>query len=91
LRENGLTHSLKKDKSQAKKKRKADAVVDGSGDGKKRDEDSKNRKAEHIKSTKADISARVSGINNAMTASLTAKVLEEQEERNKRRKLAAAR
>ncbi|KAH8902210.1 hypothetical protein BR93DRAFT_887608 [Coniochaeta sp. PMI_546] len=91
LREKGLTHSLKKDKSQSKKKRKADAEVDGLGDAKKRDQDSKNHKAERNKSTKADISARLSGINNAMTASLTAKVLEEQEERNKRRKLAAAR
>ncbi|OIW24765.1 hypothetical protein CONLIGDRAFT_106277 [Coniochaeta ligniaria NRRL 30616] len=91
LRESGLTHSLKKDKSQGKKKRKADAGVEGLGDGKERDEDSKNRKAGRSKSTKTDISARVSGINNAMTAALTAKVLEEQEERNKRRKLAAAR
>jgi hypothetical protein len=92
LRESGLTHSLKKDKSQGKKKRKADGV-DASSDSKKKkkDEDIKARKAEHNRSTKDDISSRLSGINNPMTASLTAKVLAEQEEHNKRRKLAAAR
>jgi hypothetical protein len=93
LREGGLTHSLKKDKSQGKKKRKADDRVDTSGDSKKKkkDEDIKAPKAEHNRSTKDDISSRLSGINNPMTASLTAKVLAEQEEHNKRRKLAAAR
>jgi len=40
--------------------------------------------------SKSESNSRVSGINNAMTASLTARVLAEQEERNKRRKLTAA-
>lgn len=82
LRAKGLTHSLKKDKSSSKKKRKADeANGTRSATG---EEDT-------VKATpKSATSHRVSGINNAMTASLTAKVLAEQEERNKRRKLAAA-
>lgn len=93
LRESGLTHSLKKDKSQGKKKRKAQDGVDASADSKKKrkDEDVASGKAEQSKSSRDDISSRISGINNPMTASLTAKVLAEQEEHNKRRKLAAAR
>lgn len=93
LRENGLTHSLKKDKSQGKKKRKVQDGEEASTDSKKKrkDQDAKSGKAEHGKSSKDDISNRISGINNPMTASLTAKVLAEQEEHNKRRKLAAAR
>ncbi|AEO64498.1 7435a169-13af-4247-9190-30c959f5c4b4 [Thermothielavioides terrestris] len=93
LRAKGLTHSLKKDKNNGKKKRKAEeATGDGPGrlnesarDGRE-DEDGATTKA----ASKVDISSRVSRINNAMTASLTARVLAEQEERNKRRKLAAA-
>ncbi|GAB1316206.1 Replication termination factor 2 [Madurella fahalii] len=85
----GLTHSLKKDKSAGKRKRKGnEADVDGTAQSDK----SKDPRRETEKITKApskpDISSRVSGINNAMTASLTARVLAEQEERNKRRKLA---
>ncbi|KAK5654318.1 hypothetical protein OQA88_7496 [Cercophora sp. LCS_1] len=79
LKASGLSHSLKKDKSASKKKRKA---------GEQNGEDG----AEKKKGTKSKgdaIASRVSGINNPMTASLTAKVLAEQEERNKRRKLAA--
>lgn len=80
LRARGLTHSLKKDKSNGKKKRKAE---EANGDGA--------TKAERTAKTasKPDTSSRVSGINNAATASLTARVLAEQEERTKRRKLAA--
>ncbi|KAM7201609.1 Rtf2 RING-finger domain containing protein [Naviculisporaceae sp. PSN 640] len=77
LKEKGLTHSLKKDKSAGKKKRKADAVK----------EDDKAEKP----AKKREKDSRLSGINNPMTASITAKVLAEQDEQNKRRKLAAAR
>jgi hypothetical protein len=91
LRADGLTHSLKKEKKNGKKKRKAEeangdeAVQPGESKGAGRDND---RTAKAL--SKPDISSRVSGINNAMTASLTAKVLAEQEERNKRRRLAAS-
>ncbi|KAI5919559.1 Rtf2 RING-finger-domain-containing protein [Camillea tinctor] len=84
----GLTHSLKKDKAASgdkkKKKRKAENGTE-EGDG---TEVKKSKKEKDSKSTKKnDISSR---INNSMTASLTAKVLAEQEEMNKRRKMAAA-
>ncbi|KAG7286391.1 hypothetical protein NEMBOFW57_008700 [Staphylotrichum longicolle] len=91
LRAKGLTHSLKKDKSNGKKKRKAD---EENGDGTIKS-DKANKRAQRADETaakgslKPENNTRVSGINNAMTASLTAKVLAEQEERNKRRKLAA--
>ncbi|KAK3316632.1 Rtf2 RING-finger-domain-containing protein [Apodospora peruviana] len=87
LKTKGLAHSLKKDKGSGKKKRKAEAPPNGDGNAKV----GKEAKKQASKASKADISSRVSGINNAMTASLTARVLAEQEERNKRRKLAAAR
>lgn len=77
LKAKGLTHSLKKGKSD-KKKRKADEASNGEKEntaGKKKEKKSKDNKG---------IDSR---INNPMTASLTAKVLAEQEERNKRRKL----
>ncbi|PSR84347.1 Rtf2 RING-finger-domain-containing protein [Coniella lustricola] len=83
LRAQGLTHSRKADKSNKKKKRKAgESGTDGAEDTKGRPKEAKRQKA--------DTTGRSGGINNPMTASLTAKVLAEQEERNKRRKLASA-
>jgi hypothetical protein len=76
LKAKGLSHNLKKDKSNGKKKRKA--------------EDAKEEKKEAKEKAKKEAS-KSGNINNPMTASLTAKVLAEQEERNKKRKLAAAR
>ncbi|KAF5241866.1 hypothetical protein FANTH_8941 [Fusarium anthophilum] len=73
LKSQGLTHTLKKDKSEKKKKRKGDDVE-------KEDKAAKDQKSDD---------ARISGINNEFAASLTAKVLAEQDERNKRRKLVA--
>jgi hypothetical protein len=91
LRESGLSHSLKKDKSQGKKKkRKAEGALEDSTNG-ENDGKAKKSKQEPSKTAKADASSRASGINNPMTASLTAKVLAEQEKANKQRKLAAAR
>ena len=94
LREKGLTHSLKKDKSAGKKKkRKAGDAENGDA----AQEDGAESKTEgHPPSKAAKLSKgsdtkRASGINNPMTASLTARVLAEQEERNKQRKLAAVR
>lgn len=93
LRERGLTHTKKPDKSgKKKKKRKAEEKEAGSAKG-----DDKNggllnaaRQSKAAKINTTDAPSRVGGINNAMTASLTAKVLAEQEEMNKRRKLASA-
>lgn len=71
LKEAGLTHSLKKAPGSKKRKKNAEDVP-----------------VEAKVSSKNGTTAPVSsGIKNAATASLTAKVLEEQEERNKRRKL----
>lgn len=82
LRARGLTHSKKKDKSEKKKKRKAE-------EGNETNEDVRN--GETVKKiAKSSKAGRAGGINNPMTASLTAKVLAEQEERNKRRKMASA-
>ncbi|KAL0265398.1 Replication termination factor 2 [Diplodia seriata] len=71
LKEKGLTHSLKK--AAGGKKRK-----NGGGD----DKDGKATKKE-----KKEKKAAADGIKNSATASLTARVLAEQEERNKRRKI----
>ncbi|KAI1497942.1 DUF602-domain-containing protein [Biscogniauxia marginata] len=81
----GLTHSLKKDKGAGKKKRKVEdttAKENGANGGDKKLK--KDKDGGGAKATKNDISSR---INNTMTASLTAKVLAEQEELNKRRKM----
>jgi len=86
LRSSGLAHSLKKDKSLGnKKKRKPDDK-----DGKDTEDTEKEKGNDKGKVVKSNVSSRLSNINNPMTASLTAKVMAEQEERNKRRKLAAA-
>ncbi|KAF5000031.1 hypothetical protein FGRMN_2041 [Fusarium graminum] len=77
LKSQGLTHTLKKDKSEKKKKRKGDDVKE------------EEKAANVTKETKKTEDARISGINNSFAASLTAKVLAEQDERNKRRKLVA--
>lgn len=77
LRAASLTHTLKKDKSEKKKKRKGDEMKENNEDREKR----------HNGAKKED--SRISGINNSLAASLTAKVLAEQDERNKRRKIVA--
>ncbi|KAI0453709.1 Rtf2 RING-finger-domain-containing protein [Xylaria acuta] len=82
LRSLGLTHNLKKDKSAGKKKRKAAEEFDNGTNGDNRAAQEKKQKKDQD-----DISSR---INNSMTATLTAKVLAEQDERNRQRKLAAA-
>ncbi|KAI0969629.1 Rtf2 RING-finger-domain-containing protein [Xylaria arbuscula] len=89
LRSAGLAHNLKKDKAAGGKKKRKAAEEDGSRslengtDGNKK----VTQKEKKQKRDRDDISSR---INNSMTATLTAKVLAEQEERNKQRKLAAA-
>ena len=101
LRALGLTHTLKKDKSggSGKKKRKAAAVTAATNaegaapaavDKARREEQGTGSQAETRKNgTGAGNGNGISSrINNSATASLTARVLAEQEERNKRRKLA---
>lgn len=83
LQAEGLAHSLKKDKKSGKKKRKRGEE----GKAENGDEKGANGDKEAKAARKDD---RVSGINNARTSSLTAKVLAEQDEINKRRKMVAA-
>ncbi|KAL5606495.1 hypothetical protein BROUX41_002901 [Berkeleyomyces rouxiae] len=81
-----LTHSLKKDKSQAKKKSKKDKIAKtGTVASEARGE---KRKATEEPRSRTD--KRISGINNPMAAAITSKVLAEQDEQ-KRRRLAASR
>jgi hypothetical protein len=78
------THALKKMKADKaeKRKRKAEEVYNGEGTPKE-----KKTKSEGDKIEKAQKDGRVTGINNALAASLTAKVLAEQDIRDRRRKL----
>ena len=78
MKSQGLTHSLKKAPGAGKKRKKAAAVEEATvAEGPvEPNTQSKSEKPE-------------SNIKNADTASLTAKVLAEQEMRNKRRKLGA--
>ncbi|KAI1189763.1 Rtf2 RING-finger-domain-containing protein [Nemania serpens] len=97
LRALGLAHNLKKDKAagdkKKKKKRKAAEEEEEAGGNPLHGENGTNgdrsaqKEKKKQKRDRDDISSR---INNAMTATLTAKVLAEQDERNRQRKLAAA-
>ncbi|ROV92135.1 hypothetical protein VSDG_07527 [Cytospora chrysosperma] len=86
LRSRGLTHSKKKDKSEKKRKRKAGGKDENGANGVKNGETENGRPSKALKVGKTEAPS----INNPITASLTAKVMAEQEERNKRRRLAAA-
>lgn len=99
LKETGLTHSLKKAPGGRKRKKhaEADAAADEgkaattNGAPEVLPEKFKSRFAENgttnPQSRSGTATPIASGIKNAVTASLTSRVLEEQEERNKRRKL----
>ncbi|GAP93295.1 putative duf602 domain-containing protein [Rosellinia necatrix] len=92
LRASGLAHNLKKDKnaSSKKKKRKAAEEEEGGGGGGKSTNNTANSDslAQKEKRQKKDRDGISSRINNSMTATLTAKVLAEQDQRNRQRKLA---
>lgn len=77
LKEQGLTHSLKKSPGSSKKRRKTATVEEAPS------------LVEVTNSSEKPASKSESNIKNQDTASLTTKVLAEQEERNKRRKLGA--
>ncbi|KAE9377006.1 DUF602-domain-containing protein [Stipitochalara longipes BDJ] len=101
LKEAGLTHSLKKAPGSKKRKKNAEAdsngavgiipETNGKAPAEGLSEKTKARLIENGSSTpqsRSGTSTPVSaGIKNAATASLTAKVLDEQEERSKRRKI----
>ncbi len=84
LKLNGLSHNLKKDKTdKKKKKRKADNEILDNGE-ESRNSDEGNKRSKKV------TDSRIDGINNSMAATLTARVLAEQDERNKQRRLAQA-
>ncbi|KAL7797399.1 DUF602 domain-containing protein [Trichoderma ceciliae] len=85
LQANGFTHTLKKGKLEKKKKRKAGATAEEEGN--EEDKEEKTKKSDASRAKK-ETDSRIKGINNSMAATLTARVLAEQDERNKRRKLA---
>jgi hypothetical protein len=101
LKDAGLTHSLKKAPGSKKRKKNAEAEsaatdqkvpeTNGKAPAESLSEKTKARLAENGSGTPQSRSGTstpvASGIKNAATASLTAKVLDEQEERNKRRKM----
>jgi hypothetical protein len=86
LREKGLTHSLKKAPGSKKRKKGADKEANGETNGTKGSDEDKKKSSDEDKAKKAQSASN--GIKNASTASLTQKVMKEQEERNKRRKMA---
>ena len=83
LKKQNLTHSLKKAPGSSKKRKKNANVEEATV------EDSEPAKAKPIISRAEQPQKPESNIKNQDTATLTAKVLAEQEERNKRRKLGA--
>ncbi|CAG8924617.1 unnamed protein product [Penicillium salamii] len=90
LAEQGLTHSLKKAPGSKKRKKHAEAAADADAkeavgsDTSKPPSDLKNRSNT---STPVPSNASSGGIKNAATSSLTARVLAEENEKKKRRKL----
>lgn len=79
LKEQGLTHSLKKGSGSSKKKRKKEALeAEGPIDV---------LSSKALSKSSSGVSASRNGIKNAATASLTARVLAEEQEKAKRRKL----
>ncbi|ORY10405.1 Rtf2 RING-finger-domain-containing protein [Clohesyomyces aquaticus] len=87
LKENNLTHSLKKAKGDKKRKKHAEKETNGATvalTSKEQDRSSEEDKKKDKPKQKPTINEN---IKSASTASLTKKVLEEQEARNKRRKL----
>ncbi|KAF2016306.1 DUF602-domain-containing protein [Aaosphaeria arxii CBS 175.79] len=91
LKEKGLTHALKKAPGSKKRKKNAEKEangVDANGEGVKSKDPSSGEEKKSDKKEKAkSVEVPKNGIKNASTASLTRKVLEEQEQKNKKRKL----
>ncbi|KAI9766443.1 MAG: hypothetical protein M1840_006550 [Geoglossum simile] len=90
LKESGLTHSLKKVPGSSKKRKKnidkEAEITDGTIPIDESDMNKAVSKPSTPQPTSGSTAARA-GIKNAATASLTAKVLEDEKERNKKRKL----
>jgi hypothetical protein len=93
LAEQGLTHSLKK--APGSKKRKKHATAEGAADattiaepaGSEPSKEPSDSKSRSNTSTPVPTNAAGNGIKNAATSSLTARVLAEENEKKKRRKM----
>lgn len=93
LKAAGLTHSLKAAPGTKKRKKDKGTTAGGGAEAKTSNgvHSDKEKDKSKVGENGADVAKPVAssaGIKNAATASLTAKVLDEQEQRNKRRKLA---
>jgi hypothetical protein len=86
LKEKGLTHTLKKASGNKKRKKHVEAEISTGTNGEMNAPELV--KATGTKAPNGSKATVNNGIKNASTASLTARVLAEQEERNKKRKLA---
>ncbi|KAI8628397.1 Rtf2 RING-finger-domain-containing protein [Xylariaceae sp. FL1651] len=86
LRTLGLAHNLKKDKGAGSKKKKRKVLEE---EDRVKEIGTNSEGAAHKEKKQKERDGISNRINNSMTASLTARVLAEQDERNKRRKLAA--
>jgi hypothetical protein len=88
LKEKGLTHALKKAPGSKKRKKNAEKVDGAAAESKATTTAEEDKaKKEKAKEKKAATDDAGNGIKNASTAYLTKRVLEEQQERNKRRKM----
>ncbi|RDA82571.1 hypothetical protein CP532_1058 [Ophiocordyceps camponoti-leonardi (nom. inval.)] len=90
LRARGLSHSLKKEKSDKKNKKKQKKKKHGGEESMETANADDDQARNGSKRPREETDSRIRDINNPMAASLTAKVLAEQDERHKRRKLAAS-
>ncbi|RCI16999.1 hypothetical protein L249_2533 [Ophiocordyceps polyrhachis-furcata BCC 54312] len=84
LRARGLSHSLKKDRSEKKNRKKKQKGEESKETAKAEDDDARNKRR------REETDSRIRDINNPMAASLAAKVLAEQDEKHKRRKVASS-
>lgn len=84
LREKSLTHALKKAPGSKKRKK---GTMEANGDSTSTEANGVGKPSAKESREATPTTTTNNGIKNASTASLTRKVLEEQEERNKRRKV----
>lgn len=89
LRAKGLTHSLKKEKHEKRKnKRKGDELQQEGGNDTKAKDDGSQDKDRLPGGQIQNGEGRIRGINNSLAASLSARVLAEQTETSKKRRIA---
>jgi hypothetical protein len=88
LKEQGLTHSLKKATGQGKKRKKLEATTINVDSSVPNFTDTNAKVEAFVR--KENNAVSIGGIKNAATASLTARVLADEQEKSKRRKFATS-